>query len=75
MPQAAMRELPAQKRSRFAALGLSDYDVLLLTDDVATAAYFDATLAAGAPAKLAANWILSDLSAHCNVSGLHCVPA
>ena len=27
-----------------------------------------AALAAGAPAKLAANWILSDLSKHCNVS-------
>ncbi len=66
--QAEMRELPSQKRARFGALGLSTYDVLLLTDDVATAAYFDAALAAGAPAKLATNWILSDLSAHCNVS-------
>eukprot|EP00208_Stichococcus_sp_RCC1054_P008073 CAMPEP_0206151886 /NCGR_PEP_ID=MMETSP1473-20131121/39047_1 /ASSEMBLY_ACC=CAM_ASM_001109 /TAXON_ID=1461547 /ORGANISM="Stichococcus sp, Strain RCC1054" /LENGTH=579 /DNA_ID=CAMNT_0053549437 /DNA_START=226 /DNA_END=1969 /DNA_ORIENTATION=- len=61
-----MRELPSEKRARFSSLGLSDYDVSLLTDDVATAEYFDGALAAGAPAKLAANWILSDLSKHCN---------
>lgn len=63
-----MRELPSKKRERFAALGLSQYDTLLLADDVATAEYFDAALAAGAPPKLAANWIASDLSKHCNVS-------
>ena len=62
-----MRELPARKRARFEALGLSRYDTLLLADDVATAEYFDAATAAGAPPKLAANWILSDLSKHCNV--------
>lgn len=65
--QELMRELPSEKRARFSSLGLSDYDVSLLTDDVATAEYFDGALAAGAPAKLAANWILSDLSKHCNV--------
>jgi Asp-tRNA(Asn)/Glu-tRNA(Gln) amidotransferase B subunit len=62
-----MRELPARKRERFQALGLSRYDTLLLADDVATAEYFDAAIAAGAAPKPAANWILSDLSKHCNV--------
>lgn len=66
--QEQMRELPSRKRERFEALGLSRYDTLLLADDVATAKYFDAALDAGAPPKLAANWILSDLSKHCNVS-------
>ena len=42
--QSEMRELPQQKRDKFAALGLSNYDVLLLTDDVATAVYFEVTL-------------------------------
>lgn len=65
--QESMRELPNQKRKRFAALGLSNYDVALLTDDVATAEYYDGALAAGATPKLAANWMLSDLSKHCNV--------
>jgi hypothetical protein len=62
-----MRELPARKRERFEALGLSHYDTLLLADDVATAEYFDAAIAAGAAPKPTANWILSDLSKHCNV--------
>lgn len=62
-----MRELPARKRERFQAQGLSRYDTLLLADDVATAEYFDAAIAAGAAPKPAANWILSDMSKHCNV--------
>lgn len=65
-----MRELPARKRERFEALGLSRYDTLLLADDVATAEYFDAAIAAGAAPKPTANWILSDLSKHCNVRRL-----
>lgn len=63
-----MPELPSGKRRRYAELGLPPADVLLLTDDVSTAAYFEATLAAGAPPKPAANWILGDVLAHCNVS-------
>ena len=43
-----------------------------MTDDMATAGYYDAAVAAGAPAKTAANWVLGDLTAHCKV--LH-VPA
>jgi aspartyl-tRNA(Asn)/glutamyl-tRNA(Gln) amidotransferase subunit B len=62
-----MRELPSEKRARLQQLGLSAYDTALLTDDVATAQYFDDALAAGGPPKLVANWILSDLSKHCNV--------
>lgn len=38
-----------------------------MTDDMATAAYYDAAVAAGAPAKTAANWVLGDLTAHCKV--------
>lgn len=65
----AMRELPSEKRARLQQLGLSAYDTALLTDDVATAQYFDDALAAGGPPKLVANWILSDLSKHCNETG------
>ena len=66
-----MPELPSGKRRRYAELGLPAADVLLLTDDVSTAAYFEETLVAGAPPKLAANWILGDVLAHCNVSTRH----
>lgn len=63
--QASMPELPWQMRNRFASLGLSQYDVLVLADDADVAAYFDAVLAAGAPAKPAANWVMGDVMAYC----------
>ncbi|MGA1603650.1 MAG: Asp-tRNA(Asn)/Glu-tRNA(Gln) amidotransferase subunit GatB [Prochlorothrix sp.] len=60
-------ELPAQKRHRYEDdLGLSAYDARVLTDDQATTAYFEATLAAGAEAKQAANWIMGDIAAYLN---------
>ncbi len=62
-----MPELPSGKRRRYADMGLPRADVLLLTDDVATAAYFESAVEAGAPPKTAANWILGDIGAHCNV--------
>lgn len=67
--QAAMPELPAQKRERFERdLGLSGYDAAQLTVDRDTSIYFEETLA-GLPsgqAKLAANWVLGELSAALN---------
>jgi aspartyl-tRNA(Asn)/glutamyl-tRNA(Gln) amidotransferase subunit B len=60
-------ELPAQKRHRYETdLGLSAYDARVLTDDRAVTEYFEATVAAGAPAKQAANWIMGDISAYLN---------
>lgn len=63
--QASMPELPWEKRGRLEGLGLSAYDAAVLCDDVAVARYMDAVLAAGAPPKPAANWIMGDLMAHC----------
>lgn len=63
--KAEMPELPRQKRERFTQLGLSTYDVLVLSDDLDVAEYFDAVLVAGAPAKAAANWIMGDVMAAC----------
>ncbi|MEB3244098.1 MAG: Asp-tRNA(Asn)/Glu-tRNA(Gln) amidotransferase subunit GatB [Cyanobacteriota bacterium] len=60
-------ELPAAKRHRYAeSLGLSMYDARVLTDERAMAEYFEATVAAGADAKAAANWICGDIAAHVN---------
>ncbi len=60
-------ELPAQKRHRYESdLGLSPYDARVLTDDRAIAQYFEAAIAAGAPAKQAANWIMGDISGYLN---------
>jgi aspartyl-tRNA(Asn)/glutamyl-tRNA(Gln) amidotransferase subunit B len=62
-------ELPYQKRDRYEReLGLSAYDARVLTDDRSKAEYFEATVAAGAPAKQAANWITQDISAFLNTN-------
>jgi len=57
-----MPELPVQTRDRFMELGLPYADVLVLAEDVETAAFFDATLAEGADSKLAANWLMGDIA-------------
>ena len=62
-----MAELPIAKRARYLSLGLPRADVLILADELATAEFFDATMAAGAPAKAAANWIMGDIMAVCKV--------
>jgi aspartyl-tRNA(Asn)/glutamyl-tRNA(Gln) amidotransferase subunit B len=60
-------ELPASKRERYQNdLGLSAYDARVLTDDRAIAEYFEAAIAAKANPKLAANWIMGDISAYLN---------
>ena len=65
--RAALPELPDAKRARLAqAFGLSDYDAGLLTAEREVADYFEATLAAGAEPKLAANWISGELTAALN---------
>ncbi len=60
--RAGLPELPAAKRERLMAEhGLSDYDAGVLTASRALADYYEAVVAAGAPAKAAANWVMSDL--------------
>ena len=63
--QAAMPQLPAEFRRQYRELGLPAADVLVLADELPTAQYFDAVLAAGTPAKPAANWIMGDIMAFC----------
>ncbi|KAF0099005.1 MAG: aspartyl-tRNA(Asn)/glutamyl-tRNA (Gln) amidotransferase subunit B [bacterium] len=81
--KAGLPELPEQKQARYREeLGLSAYDAGTLTASRAMAEYFEATLASlpspasgrGAggegSAKLAANWIMGDLSAALNKAEL-----
>ena len=64
-------ELPAQRRKRYETdFGLSPYDARVLTDDRTIAEYFDATVAAKASAKPAANWIMGDISGYLNTEKL-----
>ncbi|GMH41970.1 hypothetical protein BSKO_09889 [Bryopsis sp. KO-2023] len=61
----SMPELPAERRARYAELGLPKDDVLVLTDDVETGVFFDSVLKAGSDAKAAANWLIGDITAFC----------
>jgi aspartyl-tRNA(Asn)/glutamyl-tRNA(Gln) amidotransferase subunit B len=56
-----------EKRNYYEAkLGLSAYDARILTEERATAEYFEATIAANANPKQAANWITQDIAAYLN---------
>jgi aspartyl-tRNA(Asn)/glutamyl-tRNA(Gln) amidotransferase subunit B len=57
--RASLPELPAARRRRLVERhAISEYDAEQLTQEAATADLFEATVAAGAPAKRAANWII-----------------
>ncbi|HNY47689.1 MAG TPA: Asp-tRNA(Asn)/Glu-tRNA(Gln) amidotransferase subunit GatB, partial [Casimicrobium sp.] len=60
--KSTMPELPEAKCARFVSqYALSEYDARLLSQDSATANFYEAATKAGADAKLVANWMLSDL--------------
>lgn len=54
-------ELEEVRYCRYKALGQSDYDASLLTQDADISNYFDSAIACGANAKLAANWINDEI--------------
>ena len=61
--RAAMPELPESRRRRFVEqYALPEYDAGQLTQSRALADYFESTVAAGAPAKPASNWIMGELA-------------
>jgi aspartyl-tRNA(Asn)/glutamyl-tRNA(Gln) amidotransferase subunit B len=65
--KANMPELPEAMKARFEAqYGLSSYDASALTTSRELAAYFVATVDAGAEAKQAANWVMGSISAKLN---------
>ena len=68
--RASLPELPDPKRRRFiAAYGLAADDAVTLVAERATADYFEA-VANGRDGRLAANWVLSELSGRLNKAGL-----
>ncbi|XP_062028595.1 glutamyl-tRNA(Gln) amidotransferase subunit B, chloroplastic/mitochondrial-like [Rosa rugosa] len=60
----SLPELPEMKRRRYEKMGLSMQDILFLANDMNVAEFFDTTIKKGADAKLAANWIMSDIDAY-----------
>jgi aspartyl-tRNA(Asn)/glutamyl-tRNA(Gln) amidotransferase subunit B len=68
--QASLPELPSAKRSRFVStFGITPYDAEVLTDTQTLSAYFEAVVKAGAPGKVAANWMQTELLRRLNDSG------
>jgi aspartyl-tRNA(Asn)/glutamyl-tRNA(Gln) amidotransferase subunit B len=71
--RASLPELPKQKQARYQSdWNLSAYDAATLTGSRALAEYFEAVVAglAKPDAKLAANWVMGDLSATLNKENL-----
>ena len=55
-------ELPAVRRARLQALGLSAYDAAAITQGKAMADFFDAALVYYKDAKTLANWVMGDVT-------------
>ncbi|GAB3094113.1 Asp-tRNA(Asn)/Glu-tRNA(Gln) amidotransferase subunit GatB [Aestuariicella hydrocarbonica] len=60
-------ELPDARQQRFVEkYKLSDYDAGMLAADAATSHFFETTTQTCGDAKLAANWVMGEVSAHLN---------
>ncbi|MEO1432683.1 MAG: Asp-tRNA(Asn)/Glu-tRNA(Gln) amidotransferase subunit GatB [Cyanobacteria bacterium J06632_19] len=65
--ESELPDLPAKKRHHYETeLGLSAYDARVLTEERATAEYFETAVNKGANAKTAANWIMGDIAGYLN---------
>nr|WP_263323743.1 Asp-tRNA(Asn)/Glu-tRNA(Gln) amidotransferase subunit GatB [Neobacillus sp. Marseille-Q6967] len=68
--RAEIPELPDQRQKRYVEeLGLPVYDAKVLTVSIEMADFFEATVGAGADAKLASNWLMGDVSGYLNSEG------
>jgi len=55
-------ELPSKKRNKYVSeFGLSAYDARVISDEINMANFFEETVSNGSDAKLASNWITSDI--------------
>ena len=69
--KATLPELPDVKFERFTKeYDLTEYDAGVLTTNRATADYFEDVAKACGEAKLAANWVVGELSSHLNTNDL-----
>jgi aspartyl-tRNA(Asn)/glutamyl-tRNA(Gln) amidotransferase subunit B len=69
--KAALPELPAARRARFAAsFGLTGAEAEALTATRTIAEYFEALAAAAGDGKAAANWVLGEVLATVNADGI-----
>ncbi len=65
--RAEIPELPDARKERYVnELGLPAYDAMVLTLTKEMSDFFEATIKAGADAKLASNWLMGEVSAYMN---------
>lgn len=65
--KASIPEMPDVRRHRYIhEFGLPAYDAMVLTLTKEMSDFFDATVAQGADAKQASNWLMGEVSAHLN---------
>ena len=63
----SLPEMPLARRARYIAdFELPEYDAMVLTLTKEMSDFFDATIAAGADAKQASNWLMGEVSAYLN---------
>ena len=68
--RAEIPELPDARKKRYVEeLGLPAYDAVVLTVTKEMSDFFEATVAAGADAKQASNWIMGEVSAYLKAEG------
>ena len=67
--RASLPELPDAKRARYQALGISAYNVGVLTAEVETANWFDQLLNEGVDPIQASNWVTSNVFGELNSKG------
>lgn len=65
--KATIPEMPHERRARYVKeLGLPDYDAMVMTATKEMSDFFEASLANGADAKQASNWLMGEVSAYLN---------
>ena len=65
--KATIPEMPAKRRARYISeYELPEYDAMVLTLSKEMSDFFEGTIAAGADAKLASNWLMGEVSAYLN---------
>jgi aspartyl-tRNA(Asn)/glutamyl-tRNA(Gln) amidotransferase subunit B len=70
--RATLPELPWEKQARFVSeFGLSEYDAAVLCASRAMADYFETVAAGAGDKKVAANWVMGELSGALNKDGLN----
>ena len=64
---ASIPEMPDKRRERYVKeWGIPEYDAGVLTQTKEMSDFYEATVAAGADAKLAANWLMGEVNAYLN---------